>query len=64
MTCVHHWMLDPPNGPFSRGVCQKCGEERTFANSEARKVNPWRIDGHKQRSRRVRPQRKDEGNAA
>ena len=30
--CVHHWIIDPPNGPFSEGVCQLCGEVRDFRN--------------------------------
>ena len=30
--CVHHWLIDTPNGPVSDGLCIKCGEEREFAN--------------------------------
>ena len=29
---VHHWMVEPANGPTSRGVCD-CGEVRDFRNS-------------------------------
>ena len=25
-TCVHHWMLEPPSGGFSVGVCKICGD--------------------------------------
>jgi len=31
-TCVHHWVIDPPNGRYSEGVCQKCGQVREFDN--------------------------------
>ena len=30
--CEHHWVLDPPEGPVSKGVCRSCGEERDFPN--------------------------------
>ena len=30
---VHHWRLEPPNGPTSVGHCA-CGESRVFANTE------------------------------
>ncbi|MDP6668181.1 MAG: hypothetical protein QF357_12435 [Dehalococcoidia bacterium] len=31
--CVHHWVIDPPNGAVSQGRCKACGEEREFRNS-------------------------------
>ena len=31
--CVHHWKIEPANGPTSRGVCQMCKEVRAFANT-------------------------------
>ena len=32
--CLHHWVIAPPNGPMSIGVCKHCGMERDdFANS-------------------------------
>ena len=33
MGCVHHWIIDPPEGPTSAGVCARCGESRQFRNS-------------------------------
>lgn len=30
---AHHWLIDPPNGPFSLGRCRSCNEERRFPNS-------------------------------
>ena len=31
-TCVHHWVIDPPEGPMSQGICRKCGTTREFQN--------------------------------
>jgi hypothetical protein len=31
--CIHHWMIETPNGRESRGVCRSCGRKRAFANS-------------------------------
>ncbi len=30
--CEHHWVVDPPVGPVSKGTCRSCGEERDFPN--------------------------------
>ena len=30
--CAHHWVIEPAEGPFSEGACQKCGEVKTFTN--------------------------------
>lgn len=32
-TCCHHWLIETPNGPISRGVCKFCSEIREFHNS-------------------------------
>ncbi len=32
-TCIHHWMIDSPNGPISTGTCKLCGVESEFRNS-------------------------------
>ena len=37
--CQHHWVIDAPNGPVSRGVCKLCQEVREFENSID--VNKW-----------------------
>jgi hypothetical protein len=34
--CIHHWILETPSGPTSRGVCKLCGEEKDFPNSDTR----------------------------
>ena len=31
--CAHHWVIAVPDGPFSEGVCQRCGQVREFKNS-------------------------------
>ena len=31
--CAHHWIIETPDGPLSKGVCRLCGEERDFNNS-------------------------------
>ena len=30
--CQHHWVIDKPAGPVSKGVCRLCGEKREFQN--------------------------------
>ncbi|MDD5093915.1 MAG: hypothetical protein PHV74_05985 [Dehalococcoidia bacterium] len=30
--CIHHWVIDPPSGPTSKGLCKRCGEEKDFPN--------------------------------
>ena len=32
-SCVHHWVIDPPNGAVSQGHCKACGETKEFRNS-------------------------------
>ncbi len=46
-TCHHHWLIEPPNGPTSRGRCKQCGHTRTFPNSSEDSI--W--DGAEGRSR-------------
>lgn len=37
--CNHHWIIDPPDGPISRGVCKICGVHREFQNAWTFKGN-------------------------
>jgi hypothetical protein len=30
--CSHHWLIEPPKGPTSTGVCKLCGARREFDN--------------------------------
>ena len=32
-SCVHHWLIDTPNGRESTGTCKRCGSTKSFANS-------------------------------
>ena len=32
-SCVHHCVIDPPNGAVSQGHCKACGETKEFRNS-------------------------------
>ena len=31
--CVHHWIIDAPNGRESVGSCKHCGVTKGFSNS-------------------------------
>jgi hypothetical protein len=30
--CVHYWIIEPPNGPTSKGQCMYCGAVAEFFN--------------------------------
>ena len=30
--CPHYWLIEPPQGPTSMGVCKLCGATREFDN--------------------------------
>ena len=32
-SCVHHWVLPPPHGPESIGICRKCDSSSSFPNT-------------------------------
>lgn len=38
-TCQHHWLIEAPEGPTSKGFCKRCGTEREFLNSLS--ADPW-----------------------
>tara|TARA_B100002052_G_C15687740_1_gene509200 strand:- start:576 stop:827 length:252 start_codon:yes stop_codon:yes gene_type:complete len=31
--CKHHWVISPPQGKDSRGLCKLCGKKKVFSNS-------------------------------
>ena len=37
--CQHHWVIEPADGPVSRGVCKLCHQVRAFENSAG--GNKW-----------------------
>ena len=46
--CKHRWLIDSPNGPTSKGVCQECGEKGEFKNSIP--ISGWdRVGAQKKR---------------
>ena len=38
---VHTFILPPPNGHESPGVCKVCGTKKMFFNSTPAAYNPW-----------------------
>ena len=42
VVCRHHWIIEAPTGPISRGVCQLCEEVREFKNYI--EAAPWGED--------------------
>ena len=36
--CVHHYILEPPNGANCLGVCKKCGATKNHSNELGKKV--------------------------
>jgi len=42
--CAHHWIIETPDGPISKGVCRHCGEERKFNNSTEFLGTNWNSD--------------------
>ena len=40
--CRHHWIIEAPTGPVSRGVCQVCNVVREFKNYI--EAAPWGDD--------------------
>lgn len=50
MTCPpHHFIVDTPNGPTSKGKCKRCHTTRVFANTmhESRLIGVPKTDAAK-----------------
>ena len=39
--CIHHWVLDAPAGPVSKGRCKLCGRTGEFVNSMGHRITWW-----------------------
>jgi len=39
--CAHHWLIESPDGPQSRGVCRRCGAVKDFYNAIPGDLNIW-----------------------
>ena len=38
--CIHHWIIEIPAGPSSKGRCKRCRINRTFSNTIKDKQRP------------------------
>lgn len=38
ITCIHHWIIEPPDRPVSKGKCLKCGAKQEFNNYFAHSI--------------------------
>jgi len=38
--CVHHWLIESPNGSTSTGKCLRCGQVRVFFNDYDSAASP------------------------
>jgi len=39
--CIHHWLIEPANGPISNGTCKTCKEQKSFTNTEPYRTGSW-----------------------
>lgn len=37
--CPHYWIIEPPKGPTSKGVCKLCGASKEFNNQYSAHVD-------------------------
>ena len=42
MNCNHHFIIPPPNGAISIGICKLCGESREMFNSLDTSNTTWK----------------------
>ena len=47
--CPHWWLIEPADGPKSRGVCKLCGKEKTFRNSVPEFDHYFDYEKHRQK---------------
>ena len=40
--CIHHWVLESPNGSECKGKCKKCEEAKVFMNIWETRKRPRR----------------------
>ncbi len=43
LACRHHWVIEAPTGPISRGSCRRCGQTQEFNNII--ETAPWVEEG-------------------
>jgi len=42
--CCHYWIIETPEGPTSKGVCQFCGAEKEFDSFGPDSWSRWERD--------------------
>ena len=42
--CCHYWIIEPPQGPTSRGVCKFCGAVKEFDSYGPESWSLWDRD--------------------
>ena len=57
--CIHHWVIESPNGPMSQGVCKLCGLGAEFRNS----IQETGWDRESQSGKRIRRVKKQSGSS-
>ena len=46
LECTHHWIIEIPNGRYSKGVCDKCKTNKLFDNViEDNGIRNWKLRG-------------------
>jgi len=42
--CIHHWVIETPDGRFSKGTCSKCGTNKLFDNViDDTNLSKWKV---------------------
>ena len=39
--CCHYWIIEPADGPTSKGVCRFCGAEKEFDSFGPDSLSRW-----------------------
>ena len=39
--CCHYWIIEPADGPTSRGICRLCGAEKEFDSFGPDSLSRW-----------------------
>jgi hypothetical protein len=52
----HHWRIEEPNGPMSKGVCKICGVEKEHKNNNDRNpLTTHRAPAGPGRGKKIKP---------
>ena len=39
--CCHYWIIEPADGPTSKGICRLCGAEKEFDSFGPDSLSRW-----------------------